>query len=393
MSETRPALQWSGKDEKPQSAAALLREDPSQSYGDTTTDNRVIFGDNLPALQALAANLGGRVKCVFIDPPYNTGTTFSHFDDGIEHCQWLGMIRDRLRLIHPLLSEDGSLWISIDDNECHYLKVLCDEIFGRPNFVANVIWQKKYTMANDARYFSGNHDHILVYAKNKTIWRPNKLPRSDSMNSRYTNPDGHPKGAWKSTPLHAKSGREKNFSFRFKNGVEWSPPPGTFPRFSADTLRRLDENDEIWFGRHGKAMPSRKTFLSELTRGGTPPLTVWHHTDVGHTHEAKTEVKAFNADDVFVTPKPERLMQRILHIASQPGDRVLDCFAGSGTTGAVAHKMGRRWIVMEQGPHCHSHILPRLRQVVDGLDHGGISEAVGWHGGGGFRYFQVVPSP
>lgn len=397
----RLELNWIGKDVRPKLEPRILLVDPSKSYHaqhrvseNDIFDNRLIFGDNLLALKALEQEFAGKVKCVFIDPPYNTGSAFTHYEDGIEHSIWLSLIRDRLEIIRRLLSDDGSLWITIDDNEAHYLKVLCDEIFGRNNFVANSIWQKKYTVSNDAKWFSDNHDHILIYAKYKDGWRPNKLPRSEEMNARYTNPDNHPKGPWKATPLHAKSGSEKarRFTYTFKNGYLWSPPPGTFPRFSEETLRKYDEGGEIWFGRDGLAQPSRKTFLSELTNDGTPPLTVWLNDDVGHNHEAKSEVKVFNSNDVFSTPKPERLLNRILHISTNPGDLVLDSFAGSGTTGAVAHKMGRRWIMVELGDHCHTHIIPRLQKVIDGEDQGGISQSVDWQGGGGFRYYSLAPS-
>lgn len=394
-------LTWVGKESRPRLEPRILIEDPAKSYhaaarvsDEDIFDNVLIHGDNLLALKALEADYAGKVKCVFIDPPYNTGSAFAQYDDGVEHSIWLGLMRDRLEIIRRLLSDDGSLWITIDDNEAHYLKVLCDEVFGRTNFVANVVWKKKYTVSNDAKWFSDNHDHILIFAANKEGWRPNKLPRSDEMNARYANPDHHPKGPWKATPLHAKSGSEKaqKFTFTFKNGYVWSAPPGTFPRFSEDTLRRYDDGNEIWFGRDGTAQPSRKTFLSELTNDGTPPLTVWLNDEVGHNHEAKTEAKEFNSTDVFSTPKPERLLNRILHIATNPGDLVFDSFAGSGTTGAVAHKMGRRWIMVELGDHCTTHIVPRLRKVIDGSDQGGISKAVDWKGGGGFRYYELAPS-
>ena len=400
MKNQKLELTWIGKDKRPKLEARILLEDAAKSYHAPTRseqaifDNRLIFGDNLLALKALEQEFAGRVKCVFIDPPYNTGSAFAHYDDGLEHSIWLGLMRDRLEIIKRLLADDGSLWITIDDNEAHYLKVLCDEVFGRGNFISNAIWQKKYTIANDAKYLSDNHDHILIYSKNKNLWKPNKLPRTEEMNSRYKNPDNHPKGGWKATPLHAKSGSStsKNFSFTFKNGVVWSPPAGTFPRFSEETLRRLDEDDEIWFGKDGKAIPSRKTFLCDLSNEGVPSSTVWMHSDVGNNHEARDEVKNFNPIDPFTTPKPEKLLQRILHLATNPGDLVLDSFAGSGTTGAVAHKMGRRWIMVELGEHCHTHIIPRLQKVIDGSDQGGISKAVNWQGGGGFRYYRLAPT-
>ena len=285
--------------------------------------------------------------------------------------------------------------ITIDDNEAHYLKVLCDEAFGRANFVSNAIWQKKYTVSNDSKWLAETHDHVLIYARNKEGWRPNRLGRTAEMDGRYRNPDRHAKGPWKATPLYAKragSEKEQAFEFRFKNGVIWSPPKGASPRFPAEALRRMDNNDEIWFGSDGNANPSRKTFLSELKLAEPPAPTIWLHTEVGQNHEAREEVKAINPNDPFATPKPEKLLQRVLALATNPGDLVLDSFAGSGTTGAVAHKMGRRWIMVELGEHCHTHIIPRLKKVIDGEDPGGISKTVNWQGGGGFRYYRLAPS-
>ena len=399
---TRLELTWIGKERRPKLEPRILLEDPTRSYHakcrvteNDLFDNRLIFGDNLLALKALEQEFAGKVKCVFIDPPYNTGSAFTHYDDGVEHSVWLSLMRDRLEIIRRLLSDDGSLWITIDDNEAHYLKLLCDEVFGRPNFVANVVWQKKYTVSNDAKWLAENHDHVLVYAANKERWRPYRLPRSAEMDGRYRNPDNHPKGPWKSTPLYAKrtgSERERAFTHRFRNGVTWSPPPGTSPRFPADALKAMDENNEIWFGIDGTASPSRKTFLAELKVAGPPAATVWLHQDVGNNHEARDEAKSFNAADPFGTPKPERLLRRILELATVEDDLVLDSFAGSGTTGAVAHKMGRRWIMVELGEHCHTHIIPRLKKVIDGDDPGGITQAVDLKGGGGFRYYKLAPS-
>jgi adenine-specific DNA-methyltransferase len=398
----RLELTWIGKNERPRLEPRILLEDADKSYhakarvaDDDIFDNILIHGDNLLALKALEQDFAGKVRCVFIDPPYNTGSAFEHYDDGIEHSLWLSLMRDRLELIRRVLSEDGSLWITIDDNEAHYLKVLCDEMFGRANFVANVVWQKKYTVSNDAKWLAETHDHVLIYAKNKEAWRPNRLERTAAMDSRYRNPDNHPKGPWKATPLYAKrtgSEKEQAFSFKFKNGVVWTPPRGTSPRFPADALREMDENNEIWFGSDGDANPSRKTFLSELKLSEPPAPTVWLHTDTGNNHEAREEVKAINPDDAFATPKPEKLLKRIIALATDPGDLVLDSFAGSGTTGAVAHKMGRRWIMVELGDHCETHVLPRLRKVIDGTDDGGITKAVDWKGGGGFRYYRLAPS-
>jgi adenine-specific DNA-methyltransferase len=396
----RLELTWIGKEDRPRLEPRILLEQPELSYAKRVSeqdifDNMLIHGDNLLALKALEQEFAGKVKCVFIDPPYNTGSAFEHYDDGLEHSIWLSLMRDRLEVIHELLAEDGSLWITIDDNEAHYLKVMCDEVFGRFNFVANAVWQKKYTVANDSKWLSESHDHVLIYARNKETWRPYRLPRTDEMDARYRNPDNHPKGPWKATPIYAKrSGSEKEqaFSFKFKNGVVWSAPPGTSPRFPAEKLRQLDANDEIWFGADGTAIPARKTFLSELKIEGPPAPTVWLHSDVGNNHEAREESKASNPEAPFATPKPEKLLKRILDLATKPGDLVLDSFAGSGTTGAVAHKMGRRWIMIELGSHCETHIAPRLRRIVEGTDSIGITKAVGWKGGGGFRFYELAPS-
>ncbi len=387
-------LTWVGKyDEEKPVEPRILIEDKDKSYGDPDSENMLIHGDNLIALKALQQDFAGKIKCIYIDPPYNTGSAFEQYDDNLEHSIWLQFMKDRLVLLKELLAEDGSIWISIDDDEQAYLKVLCDEIFGRQNFVANVIWEKKYTVANDAKWLSDNHDFILVYALNKEEWHPNRLPRTAEMNKAYKNPDNHPKGPWKATPLHAKSGSASSatFSYTFKNGVTFTPPAGTFSRYSAESLKRMDDNDEIWFGKNGTAVPSRKTFLCDLHQQGVPARTVWRYDEVGHNHEARDEVKQFNAESVFATPKPEKLIERILTLGSNPGDLVLDSFLGSGTTIAVAQKMNRRWIGIELGEHCYTHCKPRIDKVIDG-EQGGISKAVNWQGGGGYHFYELAPS-
>lgn len=388
-----PILDWVNKTPAATSAADvpyhLLRM--ASVHGDPANDNMLIQGDNLLALKALLPFYRGQVKCIFIDPPYNTQSAFEHYDDKLEHSQWLSMMYPRLVLLRELLAEDGSIWISIDDNEAHYLKVLMDEVFGRGNFVANVVWQKKYTVANDAKWLAENHDHVLLYARNKERWRPNRLARTEAMDKRYRNPDGHRDGPWKATPLYAKrtpTEKELGFSYAFKNGVVWSPPPGTSPRFPAGELSRMDANDEIWFGAKGDAIPSRKTFLGKLSVESPPSPTIWLHHEAGNNHEAREESKFVNATEVFGTPKPEKLLMRILELATNPNDLVLDSFLGSGTTAAVAHKMGRRWIGIEMGEHARTHCLPRLEKIIAG-EQGGISSALNWQGGGGFRFYTL----
>ena len=398
MAKQKLELTWIGKHKRPKLEARILLEDPEKSYHakvrseSAAFDNRLIFGDNLLALKALEQELTGKVKCVFIDPPYNTGSAFTHYDDGLEHSIWLGLMRDRLEIIKRLLSDDGSLWITIDDNEAHYLKVLCDEVFGRGNFVVNAIWQKKYAPQNDAKWLSDNHDHILVYAKNKEVWRPNLLPRTVEAEARYKNPDNDPRGAWKATDFSVKTYSAANdYPIETPTGRVVNPPESRCWVTSKERFEELVADNRIWFGKTGNNVPSLKKFLTEV-KGGTTSLTVWLYEEVGHNQDAKKEVKQFNSKDVFDTPKPEKLLERIIHLATNKGDLVLDSFAGSGTTGAVAHKMGRRWIMVELGEHCHTHIIPRLQKVLDGEDQGGISKAVNWQGGGGFRYFRLAPT-
>ena len=395
-------LTWIGKDKRPRLEPRILLEDPDKSFhakhrisDDDIFDNRLIFGDNLLALKVLEAEFAGRVKCVFIDPPYNTGSAFTHYDDGLEHSIWLGLMRDRLEIIRRLLSDDGSLWITIDDNEAHYLKVLCDEIFGRANFVANVLWQKRFAPNSTAQYISDSHDHVLLYAKEKVQWKRKLLPRDEKHNQNYKNPDNDPRGLWTSGDMSARNSYSAGiYPITGPYGrVISGPPKGMYWRVSFDKFRELDKDRRIWWGKNGGNVPRIKRFLSEVMEG-IVPQSIWLHDEVGHTQEAKKEVMAVvpGTEEVFQTPKPERLIRRVLELATNPNDLVLDSFAGSGTSGAVAQKMGRRWIMVELGEHCHTHIIPRLQKVIDGEDQGGISKAVNWQGGGGFRYYKLAPS-
>ncbi len=394
-------LTWIGKDKRPRLEPRILLEDAALSYharhrvsDNDSFDNRLIFGDNLLALKALEQEFSGKVKCVFIDPPYNTGSAFTHYDDGLEHSIWLGLMRDRLEIIRRLLSEDGSLWITIDDNEAHYLKVLCDEVFGRVNFITSAIWQKVLSVKNSARHFSVDHDYVLVFAKDANLWTPNRVAASDKQRSAYKNPDNDPRGPWQSVSLSARNFYSRGiYPVTTPSGrtIE-GPPPGRYWAISLESFDELNRDGRVWWGKNGNGVPRRKVFLTEIGELNKVPQTLWTFDQVGHTQDAKKEAVASNAQDVFATPKPERLLSRILEIATHPGDLVLDSFAGSGTTGAVAHKMGRRWIMVELGEHCHTHIIPRLKKVIDGDDQGGISKAVNWQGGGGFRYYRLAPT-
>ncbi|WP_273787975.1 site-specific DNA-methyltransferase [Bartonella grahamii] len=392
-------LNWIGKEKRPKLKTHILLEDREKSYhashqisSQDIFDNKLIFGDNLLALKALEKEYTGKVKCIYIDPPYNTGNAFEHYEDGLEHSIWLSFMRDRLELLHHLLADDGSIWISIDDDEQAYLKVVMDEIFGRQNFINNIIWQKKYAPQNDTKWLSDNHDFIMVYAKDKMFWRPQLLPRSSDMDARYKNPDNDPRGPWKSGDLSVKRVTLKDiYEIITPSGRKVMPPNGRSWAMNEKKFFELLKDNRIWFGPTGSNVPSLKRFLSEV-KNGTVSMTIWPYTEVGHNQDAKKEVKVFNSDNVFTTPKPERLMERIIQLATNPGDLILDSFAGSGTTGAVAHKMGRKWIMIELGEHCHTHIIPRLKQVIDGTDQGGISKSVNWQGGGGFRYYRLTPS-
>lgn len=392
-------LTWIGKEKRPKLEPRILLEDPSKSYharhrvsDSDLFDNRLIFGDNLLALKALEQEFSGKVKCVFIDPPYNTGSAFTHYDDGLEHSIWLGLMRDRLEIIRNLLSDDGSLWITIDDNEAHYLKVVCDEVFGRANFVATVIWQKLHARNNSAQHFSSDHDFVLVYAKDLSKWRRNKVDRTEASDADFWNPDDDPRGDWRRSDLTAaKPYADGKYQVIGPHGDQFEPRNNRWWSLSKASFEELVSDNRIWWGKTGRTFPFRKRFKSEL--GELVPTTVWAHEEVGNNREAKQEVtRIFGRDDIFSTPKPERLLERILRIASNRGDLVLDSFAGSGTTGAVAHKMGRRWIMVELGEHCHTHVIPRLKKVIDGEDKGGITDSVNWQGGGGFRYCRLAPS-
>lgn len=388
-----------GKEKRAKLEPRILIEDPEKTYhadkrvsDNDIFDNMLIHGDNLLALKALEQDYAGRVKCIYIDPPYNTGNAFEHYDDGLEHSIWLSLMRERLELLKNLLSDDGSIWINLDDNESHYCKVLCDEIFGRINFVSNVIWQKKFSPSNDAKWLSDNHDHILCYAKNKITWRPNLLPRSDLMNSRYKNPDNDIRGPWTSGDVSVKTySASCDYPITTPSGRVVNPPRGYCWRFSREKFQEMVADNRIWFGENGNSVPRVKRFLSDV-KDGITALTIWTYQEVGHNQDAKKEVKSFNDKDVFATPKPERLIERVLTLGSNPGDLVLDSFLGSGTTAAVAHKMGRRWIGIELGEHCDTHCVPRLKKVIDGEDAGGITKSANWRGGGGFRYYNLAPS-
>jgi len=387
-----PFLEWVNKNQANEAPREvpyhLLKQEAVYGAGG---ENLLIQGDNLLALKALMPFYAGSVKCIFIDPPYNTQSAFEHYDDKLEHSQWLSMMFPRLVLLRDLLSEDGTIWVTIDDNEAHYLKVLMDEVFGRRNFVANVVWQKKYAPANDALWLSDSHDHILLYARNRLLWRPNKLPRTVEQDSLYKNPDGDPRGPWMSDNYTcAKNADERpNLYFPITNpntGEEiWPKRTRVWGYDQAAYQRHVAEN-LIYWGKDGKnSTPRYKKFLSRLRSEGRVATTIWLHQDVGHNQDANREQQIINPGNPFKTPKPEHLLRQVLTLATQPDDLVLDSFLGSGTTAAVSQKMGRRYLGIEIGEHARTHCIPRLQKVIEG-EQGGISKAVGWIGGGGFRF-------
>ena len=431
-----PSLNWIGKDavvrhhqDVPfrllEPVRALSCGADADTNAGSASGNLIVQGDNLHALKALLPRYAGQVKCIYIDPPYNTGNEGWAYNDNVNspeirqwlgavvgkegetldrHDRWLCMMYPRLVLLRQFLREDGAIFVSIDDNEVGNLRLLMDEVFGTPNFIANIIWQKKYTIANDAKWLAETHDHLLLYARRKESWHPNRLARSEAMDRRYRNPDNHPKGVWKATPLYAKrtpSEAERAFSFTFRNGYVWSPPAGCTPRFPREALREMDQNDEIWFGAKGDSAPSRKTFLAELKIQNPPAATIWMHSDAGHNHEARDEIKALVGSDSFDTPKPTRLIQRILQIATDKDSLILDSFAGSGTTGHAVLKQNaedggtRKFILVEMDTNIAKNVTAeRVKRVSQGYTNAkgdavpGLSPA-----GGGFQFCTLSAEP
>lgn len=395
---TKLELMWIGKDQRPRLEPRVLVEDPARSHhadkkvnDNDQFDNRLIFGDNLLALKALEQEFAGKIKCIYIDPPYNMNAAQGQYDDNLEHSQWLSRMRDRLESLRRLLSDNGSIWINIDDGECHYLKVLCDEIFGRSAFVASLVWQKR-TSRENRKAIGSAHDYILIYAPmGAERWKDhrNLLPPNEKG---YSNPDNDPKGAWRSIPFSAQGFRANQmYDITTPTGKVLQPPKGRCWGATEPVFDDYMAEGRVYFPKQGNGRPRIKQYQGE--EKGLVPMTWWDASEAGDNQEAKKEILAlFPEIDPFSTPKPERLIHRILTIASNEGDLVLDSFLGSGTTAAVAHKMRRRWIGVELGEHCDSFVVPRLKSVVDGKDQGGVTESTDWKGGGGFRYFTLAPS-
>lgn len=387
-----PILDWLDRDKDVKAADAvpyrLLGSADDLACGDADSPNMLIQGDNLEALKALLPYYAGQVKCIAIDPPYNTRSAFEHCDDNLEHSIWLSMMYPRLELLRDLLAEEGSIWVCIDENEAHYLKVIMDEVFGRRNFIAEVIWQKRTSRENRAAIGSA-HDTILVYGRMEArLWKEhrNLLP---STGKGYGNPDNDPRGLWRSIPFSAQGYRPNQmYEIETPKGTKVSPPKGRCWAATEPVYLNYKADKRVYFPKNGNGRPRIKQFQGE--EKGLVPMSIWMAADAGDTEESKKEILAlFDEESPFDTPKPERLLKQIITIATNTGDIVCDPFLGSGTTGAVAHKMGRRYIGIEMGDHAVTHCQPRLKKVVEG-EQGGISEAVGWKGGGGFRFYRLA---
>ncbi len=407
-----PTLHWIGKekviDHHQDVPFHVLDEKYAFNTEGSLSDNKIIHGDNLLALKALLPQYEGKIKCIYIDPPYNTGneawvyndnvndpkmkqwfaqTVGKEGEDASRHDKWLCMMYPRLKLLHQLLAKDGAIFISIDDNEQAHLKLIMDEIFGDANFVTNIIWQKKYTQSNDAKYFSNTHDFLVCYAKQKTQFKLNGLSRTTKQNDRYANVDNDPRGPWMTQPLHAKSGNDANFTFEFTNGVKWSPPKGTFPRYASETLRKAEADGKIWFGAKGTAVPRLKKYLLDMTKG-VIPKTIWLYDEVGSNDDARREIKNIFEENPFATPKPSSLIERVIGLSTNANDLILDSFAGSGTTAHAVLNLNkqdggnRQFILIEMEDYAGSITAERVKRVIKGY---GNTEGIG----GNFTYHTL----
>ncbi len=394
-----PTLNWIGKEavanHDKEVSFRLLKKVKSASVGDRSK-NLIIHGDNLEALKALMPYYAGKVKCIYIDPPYNTGNEGWVYNDKVNspkikkwlgkvvggesedlnrHDKWLCMMLPRLKLLKDLLANDGAIFISIDDNEQHHLRNILEEVFGEENFITNIIWQKKYTQSNDAKYFSDTHDFILAFAKNLDSFSVRPLKRTEEQNARYLNPDNDPRGVWMTQPLHAKSGTDKTYSYTFKNGVVWNPPAGTFPRYSKETLQKSEEENRIWFGKKGDAVPRLKKYLAEM-KDGVIPKTIWLYDEVGSNDDAKRSIKNLFDNNPFESPKPVNLLKRIIQLSCGENSIILDSYAGSGTTGHAVLDLNkedggnRKFIMIEMEDNVAKDITAeRVKRAIKKYDY------------------------
>lgn len=395
MIQNKLELTWVGKyDEKPALEPRILIENPEYSYGDGDTGNMLIHGDNLLALKALEQEYAGKIKCVYIDPPYNTGSAFTHYDDNLEHSIWLNLMRERLVLLRNLLCEDGSIWVTLDDNEVFYCKVLMDELFGRSNFVGSIIWEKADSPKMDPKYFSTRHDMILVYAKSLDKLTINR-EKSDEIPEHYNKIDENGRRYYLK-PMRVMGGNVSESLFYpmiAPDGTEvWpisSKGQRTCWRWSKRKTEEESERIEWVNGKNGWSLYFR---IYADSSKGTPVQTIWTHQEAGSNRTSKAEINHLFGTNTFDTPKPEKLLLKVINAATEEGDIVLDSFLGSGTTSAVAQKMRRKYIGIEMGDHAYTHCFPRLKMVTDGTDQGGVSKSQNWTGGGGFKFYELAPS-
>ncbi|MDO5544762.1 MAG: site-specific DNA-methyltransferase [Eubacteriales bacterium] len=412
-----PTLEWIGKEKvinhHQQVPYRVLEE--KYTYNAEKSDNMIIRGDNLEALKALLPQYEGKVKCIYIDPPYNTGNEGWVYNDNVNdpkikkwlgevvgkegedlsrHDKWLCMMYPRLKLLQKLLAEDGAIFISIDDTEFHNLRAICNEIFGENNFITTIIWHKNYAPKGTARHFSEDHDYILVYAKDGDKWVPNKMPRTEKQNKAYKNYDNDPRGLWRPNNLAARNFYSKGvYSITCPSGrVIPGPPAGSYWRVSEEKFWEMDRDGRIWWGKDGNNVPAPKIFLSEVS-DGIVPQTLWEYEEVGHTQDAKKEIKKiFEGDTPFDTPKPYQLIERILQIATNAESIILDSFAGSGTTAHAVLNMNktdgghRQFILVEMMDYADSITAERAKRVIDGYGEG-KSAVEGT--GGSFTFYDL----
>lgn len=361
----------------------------------SNNDPHVIFnGDNIEILRKLHCKYDNSVSCIYIDPPYNNGEKYTFYDDDASHDKWLTQMKDILLELKPFLLNDGSIWISIDDGEMHYLKVLCDSIFGRKSFVTTVVWQQRNTREN-RKAFSNNHEYILVYSPNPDAFKKkrNLLPMTDEVLGRYSNPDNDPRGPWQSVTANVQDGHavpSQFYEIVAPNGKIHNPPPGRCWIYNQERMLNEIKLGNIWFGKDGNGVPRVKKFVSK-TANGIVPETLWLSSFVGTNKDAKTHLRKLKIYDkqLFDTPKPETLIGQIIEIASNPGELVMDAFLGSGTTASAAHKLGRNYIGIEKEQPTCTYIVERMKQVIGG-EQGGISKKSNWHGGGDFQYIETL---
>ncbi|MDM8523446.1 site-specific DNA-methyltransferase [Desulfococcaceae bacterium HSG8] len=360
---------------------------------ESDTDNKIIQGDSSYVLPYLRNQYEGKIRCVYIDPPYNNGEKYTHYDDQSSHEDWIKNITLILNKIKPLMTQNGSIWISVDDSEVHYLKVAADKVFGRKNFVTTVVWQQRTTREN-RKVFSNNHEYILVYSTDKKLFSKNRnlLPITREILARYKNPDNDHRGLWQSVSANVQAGHavaSQFYEIISPSGKKHSPPNGRCWIYNEKRMLQEIKNNNIWFGKNGDCVPRVKRFLTDAKSGVTPE-TLWLAEDVGTNEKAKKHIlKLFPNKPVFDTPKPERLIKRILDIATDEGDLVLDAFVGSGSTVSVAHKMKRKYIGIDIGSHIIDYAVNRLQLVVKG-EGDGISKDVQWEGGGGFKFYKAI---